>query len=386
MSPSQPEILGEIVEASISIWIFILIGISQLDIGLPFNFVWDFLSRASMILLIPMCSVNLDEKVYWMFSELTKLNYNFFVAWPELVESTNDPENPVFFNSRYEIVGIEAHNIFINTFEIFGTVAFTLAIYILSRMSYACIKNWNLPKVKRRLEGTIVDFQYNFFIRLFLESYLLVLLYSMINVEVFHRIQNFDHTVSLVSGIFSVLLLAGLLYMIYKSYKIVNHNPEKYDDEDYAGMFGEIVADLNWKVKWARSYQVVFMAHKLAFCFCVITLGLIPFLQVFLIWWNQLYFLVYLIVVKPFDTKLKTRMSIFNGVIALFLYTMCFLSLDDFVAFRILKKPIGSIFIYTFIGFAAVNLIVPFIDFLIHKWRELKKNRARERRGAALLN
>ena len=74
-----------------------------------------------------------------MFSEMTNLNYNFFVAWPDLIESTNDPENPVFFNSRYEIVGIEAHNIFINSFEIFGTIAFTLGIYILSRMIYALV-------------------------------------------------------------------------------------------------------------------------------------------------------------------------------------------------------------------------------------------------------
>ena len=185
-------------------------------------------------------------------------------------------------------------------------------------------KKCKLPRFKKSLENAISDFQYNFFIRLFIESYLLVLLYTLINVDVFHGVQNFDHTVSLVSGVFSLLLLAGLVYAIYKSYKILNHKPEKYGDEDYSEMFGEIVVDLNWKRKWARNYHVVFMIHKLTFCFCVIILEVIPFLQVFLIWWNQLYFLIYLINVKPFDTKLKNVMKIFNGVITLLFYTMCF--------------------------------------------------------------
>ena len=41
---------------------------------------------------------------------------------------------------------------------------------------------------------------------------------------------------------------------------------------------------------------------------------------------------------------------------------MNFLSLENYSSFKPLKKPIGTIYIYTFIVFASVNLITPILS------------------------
>ena len=76
----------------------------------------------------------MDDKVYLMFTELKILNYNLFDADEETVNTIEDPDNPVLINSKYDFVGIETYNIFVNLFEIGGTILVTVFIYILTRI------------------------------------------------------------------------------------------------------------------------------------------------------------------------------------------------------------------------------------------------------------
>ncbi len=128
-------------------------------------------------------------------------------------EKNKDDIIPISLN--FEIFGFSSSFAFINlcdTFLLYLTVAAVWVAYKILSIFLAKIKTKRMQNIQKSINETLEEYKYNAIVRTFIESYLDLIMWALLNVRYFYV----DDIFNISSGIFSIIIFVIIFYLSYR--------------------------------------------------------------------------------------------------------------------------------------------------------------------------
>ena len=364
------EILGVDTSTFIKIIISILsaASIPSNPLGL-----WFILNTIQLIMFMPLNSVNYPEKLRKFSHSL--MDYNII---PNVFEFLIDPHcTSEPYSKAYEF-GIESSNIFINlgSMIIFFLVYFTmLVILIIINKKIVTSKRLTLFRQKNQI---------GFFINFWIQGFLEIVIYSIIQLKSVETIQE----IKLFMQGYSSICLALILTVISKQvlsivspfviFYWLSFSKEEYENREFNLKFGTLYNDLSIdKIKINIYYYAIFIFRRLEYSIVQIFLINYPWFQVISNIVISFTIILFLIWGKP----LKETSAMIGTLIGEFCVFLVFIGSCLFLIFSdkhvVEKIEITCIYIVTSAVILELAIgLLELVKDLIKLYKKLEKSRA----------
>jgi hypothetical protein len=271
---------------------------------------------------------------------------------------------------------------------VFYTLIFILIVYAMIFLIRVVLRlmNANADLIISKIEVWLrKQLLYNTLIRFFIESYIEILISSMLQ---FHQFANqtsgdrFSGFIGVTLAILCTLMPFILIFFIRKYHSLIKTKDPKLDP------INTIFANLSTSSPATLYYTAFFMLRRLLFTLSIIFMNYIPMLQIFFLFVSSLATIIYLIYVKPFDSPLLNRLEIFNELCLYLMSYPCLfftdISIEDVSgsltspSLTHFKYNMGWLVIGVVLLNIGVNMFIMFAITIRMAWRTLSRRKCRK--------
>ena len=268
---------------------------------------WSVLNAILIISLIPITNNPLTP---FLFDYLRSLNYfEYLPNFMALAFDGTDSPNPHTYSKNY---GYSSSLFYLISGEVYLVLAFTVVSWPVA---------WVLSKseskyIRRKFKRILGSFKTSVWIRFLLETYVILCIASINQVFYTESLE----LVNYLSGVGSLILVVGLLVFLAvlcrtKSQEIKTLSPDSEFYRRWSSFFYELRVK---ESSWAKHYYTLFMLVRLLYACNLLFLQSSPELQVCINIFLMLVFLVFMVGVRPFKSKISQLFNTF-GELGIFL-------------------------------------------------------------------
>ena len=259
--------------------ILILGSLSVILSLLNFNFIslWSFLNTLQLLIYMRLCSIYIPPKLNLVLKTFRSIN-----MLPSLfgfIRSSSSEE----IDGRYYNFGFTSSNIFINTGPYMTALLITIGnmLVIISINRFKHKKPFSYDTVASFVESSLLNFRYCAYLRLYIQSYLDLVVCSLIGIITL-SFQTVFEVFSLMLCFFflSIAIMTPILAMVFiRTHKqqILEHDITLY--KQYGSLFYEFYND---RGLFVSLYYFFFFSRRLLFTGILILLSDYPVLQIIL--------------------------------------------------------------------------------------------------------
>ncbi|CDW82536.1 UNKNOWN [Stylonychia lemnae] len=310
---------------------------------------WGLVNTQQIITSMPLMTINPPSNLYYFFllvggslrfdiSQFNDLVINFFQLYGYF-----EPYNEDFFNFGYE-TKVFLLNVGINIVIIVFLPLIIGMGYLFKYLGNKFKRFIKFKDLMRRLARSMI---YNFPLRLFIELYLNLILSSGINLTDIHLKQTPGTNFSSFLAIFSIIVPFASAYLFYKKPVIKALQKEKYHT---------ILKDLRTDSIWSLMYYPLYFLRRLAFIFSIFVYEQQPHAQIIIYILSSIFQMIYLILVKPFETPKLNYIEILNETLVLFTAQIMIIFTDAFLD-PYLRYDIGWFILSLITTVSIINMI-----------------------------
>lgn len=280
---------------------------------------WSFINNIQMILFIVLASVNIPPKSKGLIISLK--NYNLF---PNIFYYFT-PQGKLHDVTRAYDLGYDSDSIIINIgSSLTSFLSFIVLWLILVFFRYLILKRC-CSKIRYidYINKLIKDYKYGFFIRFWITNYIefqIGALIGIINWE-YSSVYCIVNTVISALIIFSILITPILCVMIIKKRTDRLEQEQEEFDSKYGSLFYEFNKDKGFAILNFYTFSIL---RRAAYGFILIFLKDYGILQMTLILIISVAFLLYLLLLRPFNEKFLNFFDSIAEIGTLFIFVLIF--------------------------------------------------------------
>ncbi|CDW75736.1 ig family protein [Stylonychia lemnae] len=241
--------------------------------GGTLSMLYQLINALQLIVLVPLNSFTLPGFLSAYFQGFNSLNFQLFNLSDYLMEVIDIPTTQNSKGANYDDQGFQTQNILINNFDSFMMIVQLLALY---GISYAGAKYIKFPRLNKPLTDMRDQFKYNAVIRYAIETYIIVLLCTNMNIELL----NTNTTSEAISSSIAVILMS--IYVVtpigITAFVMINYKKITSDNPDVKQKYGSIFEEFRQN-KLAMLFYPIFMLRRLITAWAVIGMSDYPLMQ-----------------------------------------------------------------------------------------------------------
>ena len=213
----------------------------------------------------------------------------------------SETETPYLDN--FALHDINSRNIITNLKDVFIILFLFFLVFVLFLLFACCCGPHGYCSVKKR------SFFFNAPIRLLLEIYYPVLVCSLINIKTSKLSNEFEIIAFIISWIMVIICLGFSAFSIWFLSKNISN---LYENEELKERYEALYDEMDTSRKKALIYNIIFLVNRTALSFVLIYCTFNFYIQLWSFVVLNFLMLSYLVCIRPFLTKLKNNMEIFN--------------------------------------------------------------------------
>ncbi|CDW84828.1 UNKNOWN [Stylonychia lemnae] len=316
---------------------------------------------SSILTCFAFFNINLLPHVYVFYDMLMASHFDM-IPFKDAIYQKIYEEEVTFIpiNYNFSLYGYDSQLCLLNLADVYLVIIIFIAYYIVFRvLDYVLTKitRWKFPKVQKFLKDSIADYKYNGIIRLLMETYLDIAIFSYMNL------------------IYSTLFPIWMANFIHKNNKKIELNDKEIE------VYNTIVINLHSMRVMPKYFSEIFLIRRF---FYILLFAIPPDLVDFQLSLNIVQCVAqlgYLVIVRPYLEKKTNFQEIVNEITILTVACLLF-GLTDAVKDFQTKNKIGWIIIYIILANILFNLILVFwiVGLTIRdKIRECRKKKYQDK-------